>query len=71
VVAGCNFPNCPRATIVEGSERDYRVVVAADAISGVQPWHLQEAGSIGVLHAPTGAITANIQACQPAGSQVG
>ncbi len=35
VVVGCNFPNCPRTTIVEASERDYRVVAVADAISGI------------------------------------
>jgi len=35
VVAGCNFPNCPRATIFDASERDFRVVMVADATSGV------------------------------------
>jgi nicotinamidase-related amidase len=33
VVIGCNFPNCPRATIIEASERDLRVVAVADALS--------------------------------------
>jgi len=33
VVIGCNFPNCPRATIVEASERDLRVVAVPDALS--------------------------------------
>jgi nicotinamidase-related amidase len=33
VVIGCNFPNCPRATVVEASERDLRVAVIADAVS--------------------------------------
>jgi nicotinamidase-related amidase len=33
VVIGCNFPNCPRATIVEASERDLRVVAVIDALS--------------------------------------
>jgi len=32
---GCNFPNCPRTSIYEASERDFRVVVAEDAISGL------------------------------------
>ena len=31
---GCNFPNCPRTSIYEASERDFRVVLARDAISG-------------------------------------
>jgi nicotinamidase-related amidase len=34
VVAGCNYPNCPRATIYEASARDYRLVIAEDAVSG-------------------------------------
>ena len=60
VMAGCNFPNCPRATRIKASERDYRVVIAADAISGVQPWHRHEATHIGVLHTTTDAIAANL-----------
>ena len=35
VFAGCNFPNCPRTSIYEASERDFRVVVVGDAISGL------------------------------------
>jgi nicotinamidase-related amidase len=27
VVCGCNFPNCPRTTIYEASERDFRIVL--------------------------------------------
>lgn len=34
VVAGCNYPNCPRATIYDASAHDYRLVIAEDAISG-------------------------------------
>jgi nicotinamidase-related amidase len=34
VVAGCNYPNCPRATIYDASARDYRLVIAEDAVSG-------------------------------------
>jgi nicotinamidase-related amidase len=30
VVCGCNYPNCPRTTIYEASERDFRIVLAAD-----------------------------------------
>ncbi|TYK49656.1 cysteine hydrolase family protein [Actinomadura decatromicini] len=33
VVAGCNYPNCPRATIYDASARDYRLVIAEDATS--------------------------------------
>ena len=48
VVCGCNFPNCPRATIYEASERDFRIVVAADAISGVYKRGTEELTDIGV-----------------------
>ena len=33
VVAGCNFPNCPRATIYGASMRDFRIVLVTDAVS--------------------------------------
>ena len=35
VFAGCNFPNCPRTSIYEASERDYRIVLVQDAVSGL------------------------------------
>lgn len=35
VFAGCNFPNCPHTSIYEASERDFDVIVATDAISGL------------------------------------
>ena len=56
VVAGCNFPNCPRATLYGASERDYRTLLAPDAVSGVLPLHLVEAGKIGVQNAPSDEI---------------
>jgi nicotinamidase-related amidase len=48
VVCGCNFPNCPRTTIYEASERDFRIVLAKDATSLVYDIGLQELRSIGV-----------------------
>jgi len=48
VVCGCNFPNCPRNTVYEASERDFRVVFAADATSGVYERGLRELENIGV-----------------------
>jgi nicotinamidase-related amidase len=48
VICGCNFPNCPRATIYEASERDLRVVFVTDATSGVYERGLQELQNIGV-----------------------
>lgn len=48
VVAGCNFPNCPRTTIYEASERDFRIVAVADAISGIYDRGREELRGIGV-----------------------
>ena len=47
VVCGCNFPNCPRATIYEASERDYRIVAVTDAISGAYERGMRELEGIG------------------------
>lgn len=49
VVVGCNFPNCPRATVYGASARDFRVVLIADAVSGVYDRGLQELNHIGVV----------------------
>jgi nicotinamidase-related amidase len=49
VVCGCNFPNCPRTTIYEASERDFKIVMAKDATSLVYDKGLQELQNIGVL----------------------
>jgi len=54
VLAGCNFPNCPRTTIYEASERDFRIVAVVDAISGAYDRGVQELRNIGVL-----ALTTN------------
>ncbi|WJR35493.1 cysteine hydrolase [Mycobacteroides immunogenum] len=48
VVAGCNLPNCPRATLFDASERDYRAVVVEDATSQVTPERLHDLTLIGV-----------------------
>jgi nicotinamidase-related amidase len=45
---GCNFPNCPRASIYEASERDFRVVLARDAVSGLYERGERELANIGV-----------------------
>jgi nicotinamidase-related amidase len=46
--AGCNFPNCPRTSIYEASERDFRTVLVEDAISGLYDRGRQEMANIGV-----------------------
>jgi nicotinamidase-related amidase len=48
IFTGCNFPNCPRTSIYEASERDYRVVLVEDAVSGLYERGRQEMESIGV-----------------------
>lgn len=48
VVAGCNYPNCPRTSIYEASERDYRVVLVEDAVSGLYELGRTEMTNIGV-----------------------
>ena len=47
VVAGCNLPNCPRATLFDASERDYRTVLVADATSQVTAGRLADLELIG------------------------
>ena len=49
VFCGCNFPNCPRTSIYEASERDFRVVLARDAISGLYERGERELRAIGVV----------------------
>jgi nicotinamidase-related amidase len=48
VVCGCNFPNCPRTTIYEASERDYKVVLVEDSVSGIYEKGKEELRHIGV-----------------------
>jgi len=47
-IAGCNFPNCPRTSIYEASERDFRVVLVGDAVSGLYERGREELAGIGV-----------------------
>lgn len=48
VFAGCNFPNCPRTSIYQASERDFRVVVVRDGLSGLYDRGEVELSAIGV-----------------------
>lgn len=49
IFVGCNFPNCPRTSIYEASERDFRIVLVADAMSGVYQKGVDEMLDIGVV----------------------
>jgi nicotinamidase-related amidase len=57
VFCGCNFPNCPRTSIYQASERDFRVVLARDAISGLYERGERELTGIGVQLMGTSEIT--------------
>ncbi|BBX64454.1 hypothetical isochorismatase hydrolase [Mycobacterium saskatchewanense] len=48
VFAGCNFPNCPRTSIYEASEREFRIVLVSDAVSGLYGRGADECRAIGV-----------------------
>ncbi len=48
IFTGCNYPNCPRTSIYEASERDFRIVLVHDAISGLYDRGERELRGIGV-----------------------
>jgi nicotinamidase-related amidase len=56
VFSGCNYPNCPRTSIYEASERDFRVVLVDDAVSGLYERGRQEMNNIGVELLPTSEV---------------
>ncbi|MGM7420797.1 cysteine hydrolase family protein [Cellulosimicrobium sp. CpK407] len=60
VVAGCNFPNCPRATLTDASERDLRAVVVPDAVSGTTEEGLAQVVGMGVVLRPSSAVVAAV-----------
>lgn len=62
VFCGCNFPNCPRTSIYEASERDYRIVLATDATSGIYGRGEHELAAIGVQLMTAGEVTATLAA---------
>ena len=56
VFCGCNFPNCPRASIYEASERDFKISLATDAVSGLYEEGIRELERIGVSMQTTAEI---------------
>ncbi|MFD1630613.1 cysteine hydrolase family protein [Pseudopedobacter beijingensis] len=48
VFTGCNFPNCPRTSIYEASERDFKIAMLSDLVSGVYEKGMTELKNIGV-----------------------
>jgi nicotinamidase-related amidase len=64
---GCNFPNCPRTSIYEASERDFRLVVVEDGVSGLYDRGREELRNIGVRLMTGGELTAALSATTTAG----
>lgn len=62
VVAGCNYPNCPRGTLFGASERDYRAVMVNDAVSRWSEHAGAELGSLGVIDATTTEVLTQLAA---------
>jgi nicotinamidase-related amidase len=60
VVAGCNLPNCPRATLFDASERDFRVTLIQDAVSQTSPERLADLERIGVTLHSTSDVLASV-----------
>jgi len=60
IFCGCNFLNCPRASIYQASERDFRVVVAKDAVSGIYRRAETELEAIGIALMTTARIVETI-----------
>lgn len=48
VIVGCNFPNCPRSTFYDASNRDFRLALVPGAMSGLYDKGLAELAGIGV-----------------------
>lgn len=61
VVAGCNLPNCPRATLFDASERDFRTVLPTDAVSQVTAERVADLERIGVRVMSTSEAAAALE----------
>jgi nicotinamidase-related amidase len=61
IFAGCNFPNCPRASVVEASERDFRAVLVRDGVSGLDDRAVREMENIGVAVLAADALQAQLR----------
>jgi nicotinamidase-related amidase len=62
VFCGCNYPNCPRTSIYEASERDFRIALATDAVSGLYARGKEEMAAIGVALLTTSHIESMLEA---------
>jgi nicotinamidase-related amidase len=62
VFVGCNFPNCPRTSLYEASERDYTTVLVSDAVSGTYARGMQEIAAIGATVADSREVVRQVSA---------
>lgn len=60
VVTGCNLPHCPRATLFDASERDFRAALVHDAVSQTSPERLADLERIGVTLHSTSNVLASV-----------
>ena len=65
VLCGCNFSTSIRSTIYEAGSRDFRVVLAPDAVTGGSDEAISELGRIGVYLIESGACQAWLEATPP------
>jgi nicotinamidase-related amidase len=70
VITGCNYPNCPRSTIYDASNRDYRIVLLSDGTSGLYDKGLQELRGIGVAMLTSHDVAGWLRG-EPTGSAAG
>jgi nicotinamidase-related amidase len=60
IFTGCNFPNCPRTSVMEASERDFRIVLVRGAVSGFTERDEIEMTRIGVTVLSTEELLARL-----------
>jgi nicotinamidase-related amidase len=65
VFCGCNFPNCPRTSIYQASERDFRLIVVEDALSGLYHRGCDELRGIGARLMSADALVQMLAASAP------
>ena len=65
VFTGSNFPNCPRTSIYEASERDFRIILVEDAVSGLYARGRDEIKGIGVAIRSTDELLKELNKTQP------
>lgn len=61
IFTGCNYPNCPRTSMYEASERDFRIILVTDAISGLYEKGEQEMRNIGVELTTAGELAERLR----------